>query len=62
MEKYYTVDGYGYVGGTAYGKEFYFGTSQAEAEHIYDVLHNQIEPEYSELTDGIEYTDFYFNG
>ena len=59
MEKYYTVDGYGHKDGISYGKEFYMGTSLTDAEHIYDVLQNKLEPEYTELTNGVEYNQFY---
>ena len=62
MEKWYTVDGYGEQNGTNIGKEFYMGTSLSDAEHIYNVLNDKLEPEYSEITQGVEYTKFSLNG
>lgn len=62
MAKWYTVDGYGEKGGISIGREFYMGTSQDDAERIYNVLKNKLEPEYSELTQGIEYDNYFLNG
>jgi hypothetical protein len=44
------------------GKEFYMGSDKTEALKIYNILINKIEPEYSELTEGINYLKFYING
>jgi hypothetical protein len=62
MKKYYTVDGYGEKDGLSIGREFYMGTSLGDAEHIYNVLRNKLEPEYSELTQGVEYNNYFLNG
>ena len=44
------------------GKEFYMGSDKEEALRIYNVLINKIEPEFSELTEGIIYSHFFING
>ena len=51
----YIVDAYGHNGNSRDGEEFYMGTNIGEANRIYNILANKIEPEYTELTDGVNY-------